>query len=253
VDRRELLERLTTRRYPRASRYDPAWLIENMMGPNAAWLAEALTDVMPLRPGDHVLDLGCGRAVSSIFLAKEFQVEVDAVDLWIDPLENERRIAYAGLSTLVTVRLGDGTSLEAPPNAFDAMLSIDAYHYFGTQPGVLTRLTSVLRPGGRIGIVVPGVGHDDGWPKHLEPWWQEGFDTFHSPAWWRRLWEAEGVVRVDLADMIPQGAEDWLRWTETVDAWTAASGGEPYRLEAEMLRADHDNVLGFTRVVATKL
>jgi hypothetical protein len=32
-----------------------------------------------------------------------------------------------------------------------------------------------------------------------------------------------------------------------------ASGDEPYRLEAEMLRADSGRLLGFTRVVATKL
>jgi cyclopropane fatty-acyl-phospholipid synthase-like methyltransferase len=214
---------------------------------------EALTDVLPLAERERVLDLGCGKAVSSIFLAQEFAVGVDAVDLWIDPSENERRIAEAGFDDRITARRGDGTSLEASSGAFDAILSVDAYHYFGTAPGVLTRLTQLLRPGGRIGIVVPGVTHDEAWPDHLQPFWQDGFETFHSPEWWAHLWAAEEVVRVDLADMLPGGADDWLTWTETVDAWTLASGDEPYRLEAEMLRADRGRLLGFTRVVATKL
>ena len=39
-----------------------------------------------------VLDLGCGRAMSSIFLAKEFGATVYATDLWIDASENQKRI-----------------------------------------------------------------------------------------------------------------------------------------------------------------
>src|SRR5438270_13730967 len=96
VDRGELRERLAVGRYPRSSTYDPVWLIDNMMGPCAAWLMEALTDVVPLEEGERVLDLGCGKAVSSIFLTREFGVGVEAVDLWIDPSDNQQRIADAG-------------------------------------------------------------------------------------------------------------------------------------------------------------
>jgi ubiquinone/menaquinone biosynthesis C-methylase UbiE len=41
------------------------------MGPNPLWLTEWLCELMDLRPGMRVLDLGCGRAPSSIFLAFE--------------------------------------------------------------------------------------------------------------------------------------------------------------------------------------
>lgn len=51
------------------------------MGPNVLWLAEALSQMMDLRPGMRVLDMGCGKAISSIFLAKEFGLEVWATDL----------------------------------------------------------------------------------------------------------------------------------------------------------------------------
>lgn len=63
-------------RFPLASKYDPQWVIENQMGPNALWLMEWLCRDMHLRPGMRVLDMGCGKAISSIFLAKEFGVQV---------------------------------------------------------------------------------------------------------------------------------------------------------------------------------
>jgi cyclopropane fatty-acyl-phospholipid synthase-like methyltransferase len=44
-------------------------------------MAEWLTSALDLRPRMRVLDLGCGRATSSIFLHREFGVQVWATDL----------------------------------------------------------------------------------------------------------------------------------------------------------------------------
>ena len=66
-------------------------MLDNLMGPNPLWLAEALSQVMPLTAGLRVLDLGCGRAISSIFLAREFGVQVWAADLWIAANDNWTR------------------------------------------------------------------------------------------------------------------------------------------------------------------
>jgi cyclopropane fatty-acyl-phospholipid synthase-like methyltransferase len=46
------------------------------MGPNVLWLTEFVCEAMDLRAGMRVLDLGCGKALSSIFLAREFAVQV---------------------------------------------------------------------------------------------------------------------------------------------------------------------------------
>ncbi len=65
----EIAEKLKPVEFPRAASYDPDWVLENLMGPNVLWLAESLSQVMDLQPGMRVLDMGCGKAVSSIFLA----------------------------------------------------------------------------------------------------------------------------------------------------------------------------------------
>jgi methylase of polypeptide subunit release factors len=66
--------------FPRSARYDPLWMLENLMGPNPLWLAESLSQIMELEPDTRVMDQGCGKAITSIFLAQEFQLQVWATD-----------------------------------------------------------------------------------------------------------------------------------------------------------------------------
>ena len=86
---------LRLERFPLSSKYDPEWVLENEMGPSALWLTEWLCEGMDIRPGMRVLDMGCGKVMSSIFLAKEFGAEVWAIDLWISATDNWRRVREA--------------------------------------------------------------------------------------------------------------------------------------------------------------
>lgn len=97
-----LTDRVNHPDYPRSSQYDARWAVENQMGPNALWLLEWLAPALgldALRPCARVLDLGCGRAMTSIFLAREFHAQVTAADLWVKPDDNARRIAEGGSPT----------------------------------------------------------------------------------------------------------------------------------------------------------
>jgi len=250
---RSIPDRLRIPQYPRSSAYDSDWLLENMMGPNPLWLTESLLDHMALQSGDRVLDLGCGKALSSIFLARETGAQIAAVDLWIPAEENRERIAAAGLTDRIDAIHADARSLPFDDESFDALVSVDAFHYFGTEAAALAAVLRVLRHGGRMGIVVPGLTREAPWPQHLEPWWEDGFATFHGAGWWREHLVASGLVRVDRTDMVPAGHEHWLRWASIADDWAAARGKEPYRREVAMLSADHEPLLGFVRVIARKL
>src|SRR5688500_17486796 len=90
-------QRLQSDRFPRASRYHPEWVLAAVSGgANPLWLTEWLTEALDLQPGMRVLELGCGRALSSIFLAREFGVQVWAADLWHSVTENLQRVRDAG-------------------------------------------------------------------------------------------------------------------------------------------------------------
>src|SRR5512144_1544959 len=97
----DLKQLLHSSRFPRTSKYDPTWIQQNLMGPSAIALMEWLCEAMELKPGMRVLDMGCGKAISSIFLAKEYGVQVWANDLWLGAAENWQRIDAAGLGSQV--------------------------------------------------------------------------------------------------------------------------------------------------------
>lgn len=248
----DLSARLYRSRFPRASACDPNWTIENQMGPNVLWLAEWLSEAMALAPGMRILDLGCGKAISAIFLAREFGVRVTAADLWIDAEENRRRIEAAGVAHLVTPVHAEAHALPFAHGEFDAIVSLDAYHYFGTDDLYLGAILKFLKPGGRLGIAVPGVSRElDGPPAHLKPWWEWEFCSFHTPAWWRRHWEKTGLVTVETADRLEGGRILWRDWCRLV-APHVGDWGPHLTREADMLDADTEDLLGFVRVVATK-
>ena len=164
----------------------------------------------------RVLDMGCGKAISSIFLAKEYGVQVWANDLWIDATENWSRIQEADMGERVFPIHAEAHALPYADGFFDAIVSMDAYHYFGTDDLYIGTMARYLKPGGQLGIVVPGLSAEIGElpPEHLRPFWEWDFASFHSPQWWRTLWQRSGKVRVESADMLPDGWREWLCWLD---------------------------------------
>src|SRR5690348_15088301 len=139
--------RLYSDRFPRASRYHPDWVLANASGgANPLWLTEWLTEALDLRPGMRVLDLGCGRALSSIFLRREFGVQVWAVDLWFSATENLRRIREAGVEDGVFPMRADARSLPFAAEFFDAIVSIDSFFYYGTDDFYLNEIARFVKP-----------------------------------------------------------------------------------------------------------
>ena len=247
----ELAKAFDLEAFPRSAKYDTEWIINHMMGPNALWLAESLSEVMNLKPGMRVLDLGCGSAISSIFLAQEFDLQVWATDLWVPASNNWERVREAGLEDRVFPIYGEARSLPFAAEFFDAIVSTDAYHYFGTDDLYLgNHFVQFVKPEGQMGIVVPGIVQE--WPsadppEHLKPYWHWTFSSFHSPDWWHRHWERSGMVTVELSDMMPNGWKHWLISNSVSAEWNGQELDE-----IEMLQVDAGRNLGFTRMVARR-
>ncbi|MFF7278927.1 SAM-dependent methyltransferase [Streptomyces griseorubiginosus] len=255
----DLTQRLTHARYPRSNSYDVRWVIDNQMGPNALWLLEWLAPALgldTLRPGARVLDLGCGRAMTSVFLAREYDVQVTAADLWVRPDENAQRITEAGFADRVLPVHAEAHDLPFAEGSFDAIVSIDAYQYFGTNDLYLPTLTRLLKPGGRIGIVVPAFREEPEGvelPEHIHAFGDPGFWAFHTADWWRRNWTRTGVVDVEEADWLSDGWRDWLLWSQVcAEESPEEFHRETSRRAIDMLRVDEGRHLGFVRVVGRR-
>jgi SAM-dependent methyltransferase len=194
-----------------------------------------------------VLDLGCGRAVSSIFLCREFGVRVWATDLWFDVTENLQRIRDAGVDDGVFPIHADARSLPFAPEFFDAIVSIDSFPYYGTDDLYLSYLARFVRPGGQVGIAGAGLMQEIAAapiPSHLARWWTPDLVCLHSAVWWRRHWERTGIMDIELADSLPDGWRFWLDWLKLI-----APGNVT---EINALEADAGRNLGYIRVVGRR-
>jgi len=239
--------RLMSDRFLRSNKYHPEWVIAGTSGgANALWLTEWLTTELDLRPGMRVLDLGCGRALSSIFLRREFGVQVWATDLWFGPSENLHRILDAGVDDGVYPIHADARSLPFATDFFDAIVSIDSFPYYGTDEYYLNYLARFVKPGGAIGIAGAGLMRElDGpIPDSLEAWWEPSMSCLHSAAWWRRHWERTGILDVELADSMPEGWQLWLQWQMIV--------APENHVEIHAVESDQGSCLSYVRAIGRR-
>lgn len=254
-----LQELLHNENFPLSAKYDPQWVVENQMGPNALWLTEWLCRDMDLKPGMRVLDMGCGRCLSSVFLAREFGVQVWATDLWIKASDNWQRVCQAGLEDKIFPIHAEAHALPYAQGFFDAIVSLDSYHYYGTDDTYFQQFHKFVRPGGQIGLVVPGLMRDvDGpIPEHLTRkqasggvFWPQDSDcwSFHTARWWRRLWERTGLARIERAEAMLDGWRMWLQFEKAVDA----AGTSHFPSDVEALEADAGRYMGLIRMIARR-
>ncbi|MDQ1603546.1 MAG: cyclopropane-fatty-acyl-phospholipid synthase [Actinomycetota bacterium] len=104
-----------------------------------------------LRSGMRLLDVGCGWGTTVIHAAREYGVQALGVTLSREQAELARkRVAQAGLSDLVEIRLQDYRDVADGP--FDAISSIGMAEHVGENQygGYARALYDLLRPGGRL-------------------------------------------------------------------------------------------------------
>lgn len=191
----------------RSKKYDRAMVRKCMAGPNALYLTEELTDSMRLEAGMLVLDLGCGRGLSSVFLAREYGVSVYAVDKNEYASETLNMLRDQGLDSRVYPIQADAAALPVPPGTMDALVCVNAYHNFGMEAGFFeTKLKPLLKPGAQVGLVLCGRKAESVKPDDANE-----NPVFWSAAEWRRWFESEGLG-IDVCDELGCTERAWKEW-----------------------------------------
>lgn len=102
------------------------------------------------RPGERVLDVGCGTGRLGEYVAQ--RVAPTGEVLGIDPLPLRIELA-ARKNPRFHARVGRAEDLSVFADAsFDVVYSNSVFHWVHDQPGALREALRVLKPGGRIGV-----------------------------------------------------------------------------------------------------
>ena len=216
-DIRSSFRRIDPAAYPELAghSWDEIYGEGDKMAPGALYLAAEMTRLMNLTPGSLVLDVGCGKGVTSVFLARYFGVRVCAVDLWISAEILEQKFEAKGHNDNIRPFNLDITGkLPFADEHFDAIFCMQSFHSFGTDDGFLHHLLKYLRKGGDI--CVAGTCFNEELPNGELPGiyletdgWDAEYTKYHSPEWWRTLFEQSRLVDVTACHELEEGVVMW--------------------------------------------
>lgn len=159
-------------------RYDGRWLP----------LAERLAAHYGLKPGDRILDIGCGKG----FLLHELTRAVPGVEICgLDV--SEYGIANSKEEVRPYLVAGDARALPFPDGSFDVVLSLGAYHNLPVE-GVFAALAEAERVGRshRKYFMVESYRNEQEKANLL--YWQLTCLSFHSPESWAWIAKQAGYT-----------------------------------------------------------
>jgi len=147
----------------------------------------------PVKPGDRVLDLGCGFGRHAFELYRR-GADVVAYDHSLDELREVATMFYAmsvggevpdGASAKV-VR-GDVLSLPFPNASFDAVIASEVLEHIPDDERALAEIARIVRPGGQIAVTVPRW-----WPEQIN--WALPREYQHTPGGHIRIYRGDQLV-----------------------------------------------------------
>lgn len=190
---------------------------DNLMGPNVALMFDELCrGALPQTADARICDLGCGAGLSSLLAAGACPGTVYAVDSWNAPEQNRGRFDAFACGSRINAVQADAPDLPFPEQFFDALFSLDSYHYFGREEGVIDAIARFVKPGGCILLAFPGLVRpldDEMMRVFAASWTREQMDTIRTMAWWRDLLGRSSAVHVGSIrpmECYEQAWRDWL-------------------------------------------
>jgi ubiquinone/menaquinone biosynthesis C-methylase UbiE len=180
-----------------------------------------LTRRAALKPGSHVLDVGCGLGGSARYLAAEHQCQVTGIDLTQEYVDVANALAgMVGLSDKVACRQASALEMPFDDGTFDVVWTEHVQMNIADKHAFYREISRVTRPKGTL--LFHDIFQGRGGPLHYPvPWAEESSISFlASPEEVRNTLESVGFAIHDWVDK----SEHSLQWLVTAIEKAKASG-----------------------------
>ncbi|WP_027720140.1 SAM-dependent methyltransferase [Maridesulfovibrio zosterae] len=191
---------MTQINYSKSNKYtDLDYIYTQCSGPGGLRLSDFMAQKMKLRRGSRLLDVGCNRGVQTCFLAKEYDVDIHAIDPWDDRMQGDPMVEHLrrnaelwGVSNRILGQRIGVPDTNFASESFDFVYSTTALEMVRGMNGeegyidCLKEIHRVLKPEGVFGLGEP-MCYDIPLPEDLEPYvsqkdfpWKECFRNINS-------------------------------------------------------------------------
>lgn len=137
-----------------------------------------LADALPIQPGHHIVDIGCGIGGPARYLAQRFGCRISGVDITQPFVEAANRLTtLLKMERQVEIELGDGQHLPYGEAMFDGAYTQHVTMNIADRALFFGEAFRVLRPGAFFAVTEHGLG-PEGSPHYPVPWSEDGSGSY---------------------------------------------------------------------------
>jgi SAM-dependent methyltransferase len=160
-----------------------------------------LADRLPIKAGQHIVDIGCGLGGPARYIAKRFQCDVSGVDITEPFVEAANKLTtLVRMEGQVKIQHGDGQRMPYPDACFDGGYSQHVTMNVADRPRFFAEAYRVLKPGAFFALTEHGLG-TKGHPHYPVPWSVDGSGAYLvTPSETRAFLEKTGFEDIVIED-----------------------------------------------------